>query len=101
MGNISGNGIPMTHALGRLFGAKLYILWLLIRLAHNVLSLLPFSSKIGQLDPFSRRVREGSRFAARFHAIRDARYEELRSGGHHFHMTVPQDAAAAISRWLK
>lgn len=95
-----GRGLHLTHAFGRLFGTYLVIMWVAMKIGARLLS--PFSPKRAQkLEKFAKGVREGWRCGARLRAIAGLRYEELQSGGHHFHMTVPEEATRVIVQWLK
>merc|ERR1712228_990479 len=97
---VKGNGIPIFHAFGRLFGIRLRFLWAALRMICQILKYLPFPKRRYALEVLATKVREGWRFSDRLHAVRQLRYEELRSGGHHFHMTVPDEVARVISQWV-
>eukprot|EP00747_Dinoflagellata_sp_TGD_P171861 gnl/TRDRNA2_/TRDRNA2_206921_c0_seq1.p1 gnl/TRDRNA2_/TRDRNA2_206921_c0~~gnl/TRDRNA2_/TRDRNA2_206921_c0_seq1.p1 ORF type:complete len:389 (-),score=47.99 gnl/TRDRNA2_/TRDRNA2_206921_c0_seq1:20-1147(-) len=98
---VGGSGLTLTHALGRPFCGWLFVLWILLRATSRLLSLLPIPARRQAIDAFSYRVREGWRLGCRLRAIRDLRYEEMATGGHHFHMTVPVEATRVITEWLK
>jgi pimeloyl-ACP methyl ester carboxylesterase len=93
-------GLFLTHSFGRLFGSYLALVWIALKIGSRVLA--TFSPKqAAKLEKLARQVREGWRIGARLRAIRPLRFEQLQNGGHHFHMTVPEEAVNAIARWLK
>jgi len=96
-----GNALPLTHAFGRPFCAYLVILWVSLRLASRLMSWLRLPAKQRQLETVARHVREGWRVGARLRALKRFQYEELPSGGHHFHMTCPEDTSRAIVSWFR
>merc|ERR1712232_1221548 len=100
MGNVSGNGIPFTHAFGRWFGFRLYVLWMFLKLVGFALRSLPFPKQRHAVQTLADKVREGWRLGTRIRAVQNLRYEEFETGGHHFHMTVPDKTASVISRWV-
>merc|ERR1712217_758257 len=98
--NVAGNGIPVGHAFGRWFGFRLYVLWIVLKLVGFALRPLPFPKQRYAVESLADKVREGWRLGARVRAVRNLRYEEFETGGHHFHMTVPEKTASVISRWV-
>lgn len=100
-GQVGGNGLPLAHAFGRPFSLYLVLLWSALRTCSRLLAWLRLPKQQKQLETIARHVREGWRVGARLHALKHFRYEELPSGGHHFHMTSPQETSNAIVSWLK
>lgn len=93
-------GLHLTHGFGRLFRTYLVLLWVALKIGSRLLS--QFSPKQAlKLNKLATGVRDGWRTGDRLRAIRCLRYEELQTGGHHFHMTVPEEASQVIAKWLK
>lgn len=77
-GPSGARGIRLFHGLGRLAGWVMYAMSVLFR---------------------SKPAWYGWALGVRMRCIRDLRYEEFSFGGHHLHMTRPEDVSRLICSW--
>jgi len=100
-GQRHGSGPPLAHAFGRPFCAWLLLLSVLLQAAARLSALLGFPARQAALKAFARLTCEGWRTGRALRALRLLHYDELPAGGHHLHMTLPEETAGAIARWLR
>lgn len=97
----AGNGLTVWHPLGRLFACRLFLLRVFLSALAAFLSRVGFAKRGARLRAIADACQNGLDAGVKFRAIPGARYEELPTGGHHLHMTVPEAVVGAVTAWVQ